>query len=422
VDHRFGARRGLLAAAALSIAIELCASRALPAGTPLVAKQEALEALRTTGDLAGQRRHAWGLLAQVFEPSNGAPAFESWYGEGSTFSASGKSALRGLRGFSRSDTIRPKRSSDADPADAAILSFTLYNAPAYEHIRRNRLYQTSELDRLRTEGEPDRTIAGSRAIPAFPHEAMVLKTAWWPIASEGLTALPVWDPELNPERPQGNAYTSWKRIVAVDPRSAPRITPIGTLEFAGRRFAATSRVALDAFYHVVVDASLADRLNADRDARRVALIALGRTLREGDSLALVGAHLASKEIDDWVWVTFWWHDRPEDGPYAAGRPRTQQGVLRSFLMQTAFDAEKPLAPDGSPHICFNPWLEGRFPDGGHGGGIVSNCLACHSRASYPPIEFLPVTRGTADLKGDPAYHAGRLRTAFLWSIALHAEQ
>lgn len=165
---------------------------------------------------------------------------------------------------------------------------------------------------------------------------------------------------------------------------------------------------------------MAQRLNADWDARKVALITLGRNIREGDSLTLIGVSLASKEIANWVWATYWWHDFADQGPYAADRPAALTGEWRSFLMQTAFDSTMPVSAQGAPHVCFNPWLEGRFPDGGHGAGVVSNCMACHSRASFPAIKFLPVTRGEPDLAGDPAYRQGRLRTGFLWSIALHA--
>ena len=135
---------------------------------------------------------------------------------------------------------------------------------------------------------------------------------------------------------------------------------------------------------------------------------------------LVSANLASKEIDDWVWATFWWHDRPDEGAFAADRPAALQGAWRNYLMQVAFDSTIPAAADGGPHACFDPWLEGRFPDGGHGAGAVSNCMTCHRRASYPAVDFLPVTRGEPDLAGDPAYAPGRLRTGMLWSIALHA--
>jgi hypothetical protein len=56
-----------------------------------------------------------------------------------------------------------------------------------------------------------------------------------------------------------------------------------------------------------------------------------------------------------------------------------------------------------------------------GGGTLSNCLACHRRASYPPVNFLPVTRGSPDFEHDPAYAPAQLRTNFNWSLAVHAK-
>ena len=411
------APEGSLLAAALALAAPVCFSDTgdLDGGR---ATQEELEAFRQSGDLAAQRRHGWRLLAQLVELSNGRPAFESWYGEGATFSPGDEPAAPGLGDFSRPRLERLK-GLEADSGVAPILDLTLYNPPAFEHIRRHRLYQASELDRLLAAGKSDPAIAGNRTIPAFPRDAIVLKTAWWPIAREDVTPVPVWDPESNPVQPHGNAYTTWARVVAVDTRSSPHPSPIDTIAFAGRTFPVRSRAGLDSFYHVDVGETLAGRLNADRDALKIALLALGRPLRAGDALALIAVHLASHEVDDWVWVTAWWHDRPDEGPYATGRPATEE-PLRSYLMQAALDEVMPLTPDGFPHICFNPWFEGRFPDGGQGGGTVSNCVACHRRASYPAVEFLPVTRGPADLVNDPAYADGRLRTSLLWSIPLRA--
>eukprot|EP01031_Cornospumella_fuschlensis_P014526 gene14526-17738_t len=115
-----------------------------------------------------------------------------------------------------------------------------------------------------------------------------------------------------------------------------------------------------------------DELNAQAESNRTAIIALGRPIAANDRLALVGINMMTHEQKDWVWAAFWWHDRPEVGPFAADRPSTLRGPWRNYLMQVAFDAEKPRASDGGAHICFNPWLEARFPDHGQGGGTVSN--------------------------------------------------
>jgi hypothetical protein len=383
--------------------------------------EHGLEALRNSGGLRSQRCHVWSTIAHVTRPMavQGQPLFESWYGEDEVFASdSVKQGPKGIRGFSR---VSPADDGvAAQSADAPILTYTLYNAAAYNHIRRNRLQLRSELETLRKTGTADATFAGNRSVPAFPSQAIVLKTAWWPVAQHNYTALPVWDPELNPPRYRGNGYIGWRRVVAVDPDNRSRAATTVSIDFAGRSFPNARRVALESLYHVVVDAELAGRTMRDKDARKAALIALGRPLQEGDFLVLVGAHLATREIPDWVWGTFWWHDRPDLGPFAMDRPSELKPPWRNYLMQAALDADKPAAADGGPHICFNPWLEGRFPDGGHGGGVTSNCVSCHRRASYPAIDYLPVTRGAPDPGNDAAYATGRLRTNFLWSIPLHA--
>ena len=381
------------------------------------AKNQDLQLIRRNGNLAQQRLHAWEIIGGLTREQ---PLLERWYGEEQVFAEISEATHpSGIHGFSRaagSDVIRPR----SDSADPAIFSYTLYNEAAYLHIQCNKLNRISELERLRGMAEPDTGVPGDRSIPSFPADAIVMKTVWWPVAHDGLTPLPVWDADRNPPRKSGNDYTTWQRVVAIDPSPTGRRGGIVQVDFAAQSFPDASRVSLKDFHFVAVDRDMALRTMRDPSARKAAVIALGREVREGDYLILVGASLATREISDWIWVTFWWHDHPEQGPFAVGRPRDLIGVWRNYLMATAFDSNLPASTDGGPHICFNPWLEGRFPDGGRGGGRVSNCMACHSRASYPAIGFLPVTRGAPDLKGDPAYASGRLRTSFLWAISLHA--
>jgi len=195
----------------------------------------------------------------------------------------------------------------------------------------------------------------------------VIKTAWWPVAAEGLTAMPVWDPELNPPARSGNSYPGWARVVAVDPTNAS-LGKTAAVQFIGRSFPRARRVRLEALHHVAVDAAMAKQMAQDPESNRTAIMALGRPIAVNDRLALVGINMMTREQHDWVWAAFWWHDRPEVGPFAADRPSALRGPWQNYLMQAAFDAETPRASDGGAHICFNPWLEGRFPEGGQGGG------------------------------------------------------
>ena len=356
------------------------------------------------------------------EPRETQPFFQSWHGEEAVFATtSSEQTARGVQGFSRVSAEAPSgtpQSGGLQSGDIPVLTYTLYNDAAYQHVRRNTLQRRAELDRLRASGAADMTIPNDRSIAAFPTDAIIMKTAWWPVAPGAMTALPVWDPENNPPRLGGNPYTSWQRVVAVDPTKGTPAQANAPIDFAGRSFANAHRVNIDAFYHVRVDAPLAQRLMRDRAARKAANIAIGRDVHEGDYLLLVSADMAIRKTDNWVWATLWWHDQPDRGPFAAERPSGLKGAWRDYLLQIAFDSEHPTEADGGPHVCFDPWLEGRLPDGGHGSGTRSNCVACHQRASYPPIDFLPLTRGAADVTSDPAFSPGRLRTDFIWSIAL----
>lgn len=299
-----------------------------------------------------------------------------------------------------------------------VIIFTLFNDLAAQHIRHHDLRNADELARLQTTGASDRTFSNNRTIPPFPEGSVAVLTAWWPIAPVGLTAMPVWDPELNPPLRGGNSYITWQRSLAVDPAADMGSSVPASIEFAGRKFPKASRISLKAFPRVEVDQALADQLSRSPLSRKAAVIALGRSLKPGDSLALVAVHIAAKQAGRWVWLTLWWHDQPDRGPYADGRPVELQGSWRHFLMDTPAEPDRLHASQSN--VCFNPWLEARFPDDGGGGGTSSNCVTCHRRASFPAVGFLPLTHGVADVINDRAFAQGRLRTDMLWSVARRA--
>jgi hypothetical protein len=369
----------------------------------------AVTALRAGADPVAQRAHVWATVRGLVAGNE--PTFESWRGEGALYAPEGSPAddRPGMRGFDRPLTV----GADAHGLGAPVITYTLYDPAAFDHIRAHGLQRRATLERLRS--------SGARTAPAFPADAAILKTAWWPVAAKGLTALPVWDGKTARPGRRGNPYVGWPRVVAVDPSAAPDVPAAVSVAFMGETFRDARRVFLSDFHHVQVDGVMAERLSRDPESRRAAAIALGRPVAAGDFLVLVGLNLMTHEQEDWVWAALWWHDRPQAGAFAQGRPADLSAPWDNYLMQAAFDAVTPLAADGGPHVAFNPWLEARFPDGGQGGGTESNCLACHQRASYPAAPFLPVTRGKPDPDGDPALAKDRLPTRFMWSIAMHAQ-
>lgn len=350
------------------------------------------------------RRKAWSMVAHIVQPSHGdgAPDFSSWPRANVIF-ANNEQSKASLHAGAMDQSPEPE-----------IIIFTFYNETAARHIREHRLHLRGALDRFLAAGEIHPRLTHNRTIPPLPADSVVVLTAWWPIARSERTPLPVWDPDHNPSRRHGNNYLSWPRIVAVDhaPQDDAGVTPIA---FVGREFADANRVSLNDFHHVEVDERMAAQLIQDDRTRKASIIALGRGIEPGDALALVAMHVAAKNEDVWQWATLWWHDHADHGEFANDRPALP-GPWNNYLMDVALDTSASDEPD----ICFNPWLEARFSDQGAGGGTVSNCIACHQRASYPSVSFLPVTRGPPDLLDDPAYSPDRLRTDFLWSIPRQA--
>jgi hypothetical protein len=145
---------------------------------------------------------------------------------------------------------------------------------------------------------------------------------------------------------------------------------------------------------------------------------------EGNYLVLLGMHLTTKEIGDWVWATFWWDNQAGSDWHANGRPKTLGSPWNHYLMDTTLSGTTPVEQDGGPKICFNPFLEtdSKIPH-----GIISNCLQCHSKAAFGTVsERMAYKLGVVGRDGQrlasgdhpmPEYFDSMVSTDFLWSIA-----
>jgi len=378
----------------------------IPAGFDFPADQATLLKLRDAQDVGGMRKHAWMVFAGLTQTTaTGEAVWESWYSGPETFTSG--PALQGARKIERR-FVNPRqferRGAQPQAIGASLLSFTLFNRETRQHIRSNQYNLTSHLDQLNNGFGANKPVA-DRHIADFPPGSMSLKTVWWVVKKSGLTAMPVWDPALNPQIAQGNDFPAWQRVVAVDP-ARTQIPPgeTATISFLGKTKPGSRVVPLASFYSFQITQN---ELAAIRNSRAIG----ARNAQIGDYAALVGLHYTTKEIPEWVWSTFWWHDKPNDGSFAANRPDAVKGVWRNYLMATTFSMETPKEQDGSPSVCFNPWLEAGFADGVH-----SNCMACHQKAVWPPPDdFLPITRGT--LKPDDPIFRGNMKLDFVWAIA-----
>lgn len=388
------------------------------------ARAAELEAMRSEGNLDAQRNHLWELFGGLTRPVGPAmqPVFLTWYGADEVFAVSSGSSPVAERGPLQSFSFpHPKEAAHSGSSAAPLIVRAHYNLAAYRHIRDNGLEDAGRLLAAANSAERSAGDSGVHSVPDFPRDAIVVKSVWWPVPDDGIVAFPVWDPASNPPRATGNDYLTWSRVVGVSAR--PGFGADGAevdVDFVGRSYKRVRAVGIDALYHLTLDQRMAQSFMADPEIRRVAGLVLGRPLHANDRLALVAMHMATRELSQWIWGTFWWHDRPDQGPYAPPRQPHVPKPWRNYLMSVSFDADLPREADGSPHVAFNPWLEGRFPDNGHGGGVVSNCVTCHRRASTPRDKPFLVTRGTEAPVSWAPPQRGVVTTSSLWSLPLQA--
>lgn len=360
-------------------------------------------------DYAAMRRHAWDLWAGITHQNSpdDIAIFETWYPADHVFSGDAvpQDHLRSFRTHLDTAMQHPGES---------LISHVMYNASARDHILKNGLNRRSTLDRINARFDTDKTPRHERTVQRFPRDAIVIKMVWWPVKADGATALPVWDGPYLPIQADGTYLDmpaeKWPTAVWVLPpgtRSAPATAPRSGLAMRGS-------FPLESFYSFKITKRMLGRLDvSEQDGFK--------DIRAGDYAVLVAMHVTTREIHNWVWATYWWHDRPDEGHLAEHRPDTVKGKWRRFLMNTAYSMDTPGAPDKGPHIVYNPYIEAKFKN-----GVQSNCAACHNRASYPELTdslcgALPITRGSHDYQPTSPEREGRTKLEFLWSLLIRPQ-
>ncbi|MBE1285296.1 MAG: hypothetical protein GJ676_18430 [Rhodobacteraceae bacterium] len=374
------------------------------------------------------RKHAWQIFAGMTSPTEGGYAvWESWFTADEVYAGPAKApaatlsdrraGIHGARQFGFGLTGAP----EPNPGES-VAANVMFNMPVRDHVWTNALFKPGTLKEINDGFNANNTPLLDRSIPQFPRDAIALKTIWSVVASEGLTILPVWDGELDqPEVKVSPPYPAdvWPRCVAVTPD--PEIKETTHPVTCNRQPVDAQVIGLDSFYHFRITEAELDAVNK----------ALGpnhkdgtpETIKVGDYAILLGMHFTTREIPNWVWATAWWHDRPDQPPFGADRPDNVIGVWRNYMMNSGYSRDVPLAVDGGPATVWNPYIEGKYPN-----GMRSNCMSCHVRAVYPRLDpviegfdmcgALPVLRGEGSLPLDSPALGSRTRLEFLWSILL----
>ena len=309
------------------------------------------------------RRHIWQLWAELTANSHSArsdvrgrlPRWETWFPAQDVLKASAGATVPLTKRLPLFEQVPELQVPiPANPGGSKFSQSVLYNRPVCSVVVDYGLGRNDIKKCLQT--------LADRSVPAFDEpESMALKAVWYEISAdetESCPELPVWDNRpADPKSPSNDART-WPRNVQI--RINPRQKCTGDED----------TVDLDRFYYRKLE-------------RSSQILTVGEGPKSGYQI-LVGMHVITKEIPNWVWATFWWHDGAlsGDSAFAADRKgiRFSGNVWRNYLMDFSVDMDRPWRPDGSPKVTFNPYIEAAFPDGTH-----SNCMSCHLRASWPPF-------------------------------------
>lgn len=118
-------------------------------------------------------------------------------------------------------------------------------------------------------------------------------------------------------------------------------------------------------------------------------------MSDGTKFRMPALHLVTKELREWLWVTIWWSDKPNED-FGADRPAeitNLDGPWKNYKMNVSVSFEE-LDPDprggfdgslgdalaatytgvGKPSWVSNPYLEKGAPN------AQSNCIGCHQHA------------------------------------------
>lgn len=361
----------------------------VPGTIPFVSESELLD-MRNRQDVAAMRNHAWGVFTALTKPSlpgdpNSPPIWDTWEDKGEVF---GGGPPANVDHSQRREielpievlaSIRAANKNEDDAVSKAVAYIkergvgpeVLYNPSAVSHIRGNGLNDERALmkrwNMLKNLNSP----ISESSIAEFPASAIVIKAMWLTVGPKSPQILTAWDP---PNKSVTGCEYGCSNLVTVQLAAPdqPCNLPV------------SSAPVLSTCFYNVPD-----------------------TTKPGYRLVLFGLHIATKEMRDWTWSTFWWQKDPDNGAYARERPdgRVLKGYWRNYVMDMTLSMvtpeEKPrtatyipppqrcqAAPSTTAKVCFNPYLELGMKN-----GELSNCLNCHRQATYPAMQ--------PDLRGVP---------------------
>jgi hypothetical protein len=241
---------------------------------------------------------------------------------------------------------------------------------------------------------------------------IAVKTVWAsvPITADSPT-LQIWDDQhLNGNR---NPVAGWRQPARLDLTHPDTCVIPARLDPNNWPKGGGPSISLGCFYHMTVQQADLDNLAKD-DGTIINQAAAGVVVDRA-YLVLMGFHIAARAANSnsWTWQTFWWSgatfdSQDAEAPLLVGNPLHDQPTWSHYVMKTMIDTQP-----------FNPYLEAQLTNGKN-----SDCVSCHSRATYyasPPYTpnqvtaFFQNAQDCALIGACPAAPKG-LHTDSLWTL------
>lgn len=353
-------------------------------------------------DTAAMRTHAtmlWRGLTEMNEDSRASqPVFERWPTKEETFAiADAPRPIRRLEPptqFAMAGHARDARLLSS--SEGAVVTQVFYNCAMYRHIRDNRYHLAPTLRNL-NEGWGTRPIA-NREITDFPNNSVMVKVAYQIVARDRPTVLGYWSGPSESTTPATPGPTTWTSRMVVQP-------PGGAA--SGGRPAGLPIVPISRFYHRQLTAAEAQALAGELGTGQV---------RAGDYLILVAMHVATREVPNWTWQSFWWSFHPPRN----ARDTQVQAPFTNYAFDVGYSFNAPAGNlSGLPRRLYNPYLEAEFGEEAFSKpgqrGIESNCMSCHRAAAWPVETARFIANGHID-DGDAFFFRNNTKTDYVWGI------
>lgn len=404
-------------------------------------------------------KHGWGIWAgltaktdQVYAGDT-LLAYQTWLGvsEVQTQIVNGSKVCDGSAKTMRATLSRPHQfghhlspiertqllsvQQDSVTKNAQFMVTVSYDPNAACYAIKNQILKQSVLNTYAKAG-------GIGAIPPFPQKAITIKPTYYVVEqTDELIRIPVWPGPPSALRAFGPDV--WDNYVYVDMNNKQQpnkpLVPVKR-KTTNQDSIAYATVNLNDFIHFSLDEQMASHINKSDSTEGVS----GKhRAKAGEVAILVCMHVATKEISNWTWQTFYWAPNPgnplspSNDATASLRPSQLQGAASHYALETAYAMVLPNQPitggtnkNVQPLLTYNPYLEAGF----HGTapqrgadfqlpsvllpgpqfGVQTNCMSCHAMATQSNAPGY-----TTDMyisMNDTSLFNNQVQLDFAWSI------